>query len=87
MFDPDNNLTRNDVAWFLIGDFLRFSLWREKNCIAVLCIFSLIIVKSLQLCGHRQIAELHKYSLVRMIIFSLACVFSILFLTGLAILC
>ena len=52
---------------------------------AALCIFSLIIVKSLQLRERRQIAEPRKYYLVRMIIFSLACVFYILFLTGLGI--
>ena len=23
MFDPDDDPTRNDVAWFLMGDFLR----------------------------------------------------------------
>ena len=27
MFDLDDDPTRNNVAWFLIGDFLRFSLW------------------------------------------------------------
>ena len=47
------------------------------------------IVKSLQLRGRRQIAEPRKYCLVRVIImfFSLTCVFSILFLTGLGISC
>ena len=25
MFDPDDNPTRNDVAWFLMADFLRLS--------------------------------------------------------------
>ena len=40
-------------------------------------------MKSLQLCKRRQIAEPHKYCLMRMIIFSLACIFSpFLFLTG-----
>ena len=47
------------------GRFLK----REKNCIAALCIFSLIIVKSLQLHGRRQIAEPRKYCLVRVIVF------------------
>ena len=44
---------------------------------------SLIIVISLQLRGHRQIAEPRKYCLVRVIVF-LWCVFSLifLFLTG-----
>ena len=26
-FDPDDDPTRNDVAWFLMGDFLRLSPW------------------------------------------------------------
>ena len=44
--------------------------------------FSLIIVKSLQLCGRRQIAEPRKYCLVRVIVF-LWHVFSLfLFLIG-----
>ena len=30
MFDPDDDRTQNDVAWFLIGDFLRFSPWSGK---------------------------------------------------------
>ena len=45
VFDPNNN-------------FVFFE--REKNCTAALCIFSLIIVKSLQLHGHRKIAESRK---------------------------
>ena len=30
MFDPDDDPTRNDVAWFLMGDFLEvlFTEWR-----------------------------------------------------------
>ena len=83
----------NNIAWFLMRDLLRLSPWeiyychvfvREKNCSRTLY-FSLIIVKSLQLCGRRQIAEPRKYCLVRVIVFffSLVCVFSIfLFLTG-----
>ena len=39
------------------------------------------IVKSLQLHGRRQIAEPCKYCLVRVIVFSLACVFSICFVS------
>ena len=27
MFDPDDDPTRNNVAWFLMGDFLRLSPW------------------------------------------------------------
>ena len=27
MFDPDDDPTRNDIAWFLMGDFLRLSPW------------------------------------------------------------
>ena len=45
-------------------------------------VFSLIIVKSLQLRGCRQIAEPRKYCLVRVIVFfSLACIFSICFVS------
>ena len=40
--------------------------------------FSLIIVKSLQLHGRKQIAELCKYCLVHVIVF-LRCVFSLFF--------
>ena len=39
------------------------------------------IVKSLQLRGRRQIAEPRKYCLVRVIVFCLACVFSICFVS------
>ena len=39
------------------------------------------IVKSLQLRGRRQIAEPRKYCLVRVIVFSLTCVFSIYFVS------
>ena len=39
------------------------------------------IVESLQLRGRRQIAEPRKYCLVRVIIFSLTCVFSICFVS------
>ena len=38
VFDSDDDPTRNNVAWFLMRDFLRLSLW-EKNCITALCIF------------------------------------------------
>ena len=38
---------------------------------------SLIIVISLQRCGRRQIAEPLKYCLMHVIVFSLACVFSL----------
>ena len=43
-------------------------------------VFSLIIVKSLQLRECRQIAEPRKYCLVRVIVFFFACVFFIFFL-------
>ena len=46
-------------------DFLRVFL-----CTIV---FSLIIVKSLQLCGRRQIAKPRKYCLVRVIVFFDVC--------------
>ena len=29
MFDPDDDLTRNNIAWFLMEDFLRLSPWRK----------------------------------------------------------
>ena len=41
---------------------------REKDCSRTFY-FSLIIVKSLQLRGRRQIAELRKYCLMRVIVF------------------
>ena len=31
MFYPDDDPTRNNVAWFLMGDFLRFSPWSGKT--------------------------------------------------------
>ena len=101
VLDPVDDPTRNNVAWFLMGDFLRFSpgnffcpfcnlLWilctgyrkhnfgdygfinvvfeREKKLYCRTLYFSLIIVKSLQLRGRRQIAESHKYCHVHMII-------------------
>ena len=41
MFDPVDDSAQNNVAWFLMGDFLQFNFFeREKNCIATLCIFS-----------------------------------------------
>ena len=52
----------------------------RENIVATSCTLysSLIIVKSLQLHGRRQIAEPRKYCLVCVIVFfSLACVFSI----------
>ena len=55
-------------------------LERLKHYTVALVFFSLIIVKSLQLRGRRQIAEPRKYCLVRVIVFSLACVFSIFYL-------
>ena len=42
---------------------------REKKTLAALCIFFLIIVKSLQLREQRQIAELRKYCFVPVIVF------------------
>ena len=42
----------------------------KRKTVATPCIsFSLIIVKSLQLRGHRQIAEPHKYRFVHVIVF------------------
>ena len=63
-----------------------FCLVGERNIIATsyTLYFSLIIVKSLQVRGRRQIAEPRKCCLVRVIVFFLWRVFSlfVLFLTG-----
>ena len=85
-----------------MGDLLRLSPWSgdldlsaqagaicaREDCSRTLYFF-LIIVKSLQLRGRRQIAEPHKYCFMRVIVFLwrvfvfLWCVFSLfLFLTG-----
>ena len=55
----------------------------RENIVAASCTLysSLIIVKFLQLRGRRQIAKPRKYCLVRVIVFSLACVFSIFFVS------
>ena len=56
---------------------------REKKIIAASCtLYSLIIVKSLQLRGRRQIAEPRKYCLVRVIVFFGVCFLYFLFFTG-----
>ena len=45
VFDPNDDLTRNNVAWFLIGDFLRLIVFvivvfeREKKLYCRICIF------------------------------------------------
>ena len=44
-------------------------------------VFSLIILKSLQLRGRRQIVEPHKHYLMRVIVFSLTWIFSIFFVS------
>ena len=54
--------------WWL-GFCIVVVLKRLKYCIPALCMFSLIIVKSLQLCGLRQIAESRKYCFVCVIVF------------------
>ena len=121
MFDSNDDLTRNNVAWFFNGCCAyRQASWGFKGiasgkkflaCFVAHCescaqdvenvvlvirvsgcsfffrdrktvlphfvFFSLIIVKSLQLRRRRQIAKSCKYCLVRVIIFSLTCVFSI----------
>ena len=107
---PDSN----NIVWFLMGDFLRFSPWsgglplgkifarfvahcesyaqdlenpilrlgfcccrvsweREKKNCSRTFYFSLIIVKSLQLRGRRQITEPRKYCLVYVIVFFDVC--------------
>ena len=55
----------------------------RENIVAASCTLysSLIIVKFLQLRGRRQIAKPRKYCLVRVIVLSLACVFSIFFVS------
>ena len=111
VFDSVDDPTQpnpNNVAWFLMGDFLRLSAWSgglgagcknhfwwlgfyyccrlEKvwNTVLSHLYFFMIIVKSLQLHGRRQIAESCKYCLVRMIVIFGMCFlyFSFLFLTG-----
>ena len=58
-------------------------LSERKKIVATTCNSYLIIVKSLQLRGCRQIVEPHKHYLMRVIVFSLTCIFSIfLFLIG-----
>ncbi|KAK9997726.1 hypothetical protein SO802_022412 [Lithocarpus litseifolius] len=47
----------------------RLSPWREQNHSSRTLYFFLIIVKSLQLRGRKQIAEPRKYCLVRVIVF------------------
>ena len=75
-------------SWTLV---IRVLLWVLLPCfcergktVAATCTlyFSLIIVKSLQLRGCRQIAEPRKYCLVRVIIFFDVCFFYFLFLTS-----
>ena len=61
----------------LLSCFLR----ERKNTVAALCIFSLIIVKSLQFGGRRQIAEPRKYCLMRVIVFLGRVFFSIYFVS------
>ena len=53
--------------------------FESENICSRTLYFSLIIVKFLQLCGRRQIAESRKYCLVRVIVF-LWRVFSLFFL-------
>ena len=77
-----------NVFWWL--GFCCCSFWekkkKKKKLYCCTLYFSLIIVKSLQLYECKQIAELCKYCLVRVIVF-LWCVFSLfLFFTGLEIL-
>ena len=57
-------------------------LLSERNIVAATCTLysSMIIVKSLQLNGRRQIAEPRKYCLVRVIIFFGVC-FSLFFIS------
>ena len=47
--------------------------------VAALLYSSLIIVKSPQICGHRQIAEPRNYCLVRVIVFFFGVCFSLFF--------
>ena len=73
----------NEIRVFIESVALSY-IGRKKTLLpqVVLLNSSLIIVKSLQLRGHRQIAEPRKYCLVHMIVF-LWHVFSLfLFLTG-----
>ena len=90
--EPSYVLTRlatrpgpTNVAWRLMGEKLRLSPWRpkpERNCNRRTLYFSLILVKSLQLRGRRQIAEPRKSCLVRVIVFLALCFLYLSFLTG-----
>ena len=53
------------------------SILGEKNYTIALCIFSLIIMKSLQLRGRRKIAEPRKYCFMNVIIIFFGRVFSL----------
>ena len=78
MLNLDDNSTRNNVTWFLMGNFLRPSPWsggpshsflRERKRILPHLYFFLDNSEILQLCRRRQIIEPRKYCLVRVIIF------------------
>ena len=70
------NLVIRVFFFFFFFLVVVFFLEREKkNTIAALLYSSLIIVKSLQLRGHRQIAEPRKYCLVHVIVFFGVCFF------------
>ena len=58
----------NTVYWWL-GFCIVVVLERLNTVLPHFVFFSLIIVKSLQLCRCRQIAEPHKYYLMRVIVF------------------
>ena len=86
--DPQENFLGSfcveNAIWLLgfFGVVVFFSV-RRKIVAAPYIYFSQIIVKSLQFRGCRQIAEPHKYCLVRVIVFLWHVFFLfVLFLTG-----
>ena len=66
MFDLDDDPTQNNVAQFLVEDFLRLSLW-SGGLDFVFFLNNSEIPTTIR--GRRQIAEPRKYCLVRVIIF------------------
>ena len=62
-----------EIRVLLLLCFLRDKEKKKKKHCSCTFYFSMIIVKSLQLCGRRQIIEPRKYCLVRVIVFFDVC--------------
>ena len=66
----ESHVQNIETVVLVIRVFLMYFFERKKkNLYCRTCIFSLIIVKFLQLHGYMQIAKPHKYCLIRVIIF------------------